>query len=351
MNENSEEEDIISYSQPIVYEEPHNSFRTMSPEPIRRRREGMSSTEANIKLAEFEDYIQNVVRITREEDGYTADEIDTEDDNGHKVSFFYFIGRLNPPHNGHIKALRTLVEMANNVNAVPLILLGSGPKGERTLDNPITFDVKKRFIQSVLPGTLGETYIIMEMKNPAQNIANYISEGLEKNGDQFNNITNIEITHIAGGKDEDTTKLSFALDAASKTARSVIPEAEVTTNVTAIEAEPTEGDIAMSATKVRKDTYRTLLDGTGYTGWSQKYKDFYGPMAEEIYGNIIEPTEKIDEHERMSVLQYYIEHGEMPKMSSKRKRKGGNKRTKNKRNKPKTRNKKNRRKISRHIHK
>ena len=72
------------------------------------------------------------------------------------ISFFYFIGRLNPPHNGHIAALHSLIIMARDDNSFPLILLGNGPqskscsKDQQTtnkLDNPIDFELKKEFIQ------------------------------------------------------------------------------------------------------------------------------------------------------------------------------------------------------------
>jgi nicotinic acid mononucleotide adenylyltransferase len=109
-------------------------------------RQGISVEERDMKIAELEDFIRNATDINNGKNNYTADEILTQDDKGNQVKFFYFIGRLNPPHNGHIKALETLVEMAKRENSVALILLGSGPKRERTLDNPITFELKKQFI-------------------------------------------------------------------------------------------------------------------------------------------------------------------------------------------------------------
>ena len=106
-----EDEDDGPYSQTTVYEPPRLS-RTLSGEQLTRRREGMSSVKVEQKLKqfqEFKNYIQNVNRII-DEDEYTADEVDTIDEQGNVARFFYFIGRLNPPHNGHIKALRALVE-------------------------------------------------------------------------------------------------------------------------------------------------------------------------------------------------------------------------------------------------
>ena len=46
------------------------------------------------------------------------------------ISFFYFIGRLNPPHNGHIAALHSLIIMARGDHSFPLILLGNGPQSK-----------------------------------------------------------------------------------------------------------------------------------------------------------------------------------------------------------------------------
>lgn len=321
-------------SQPIIYE-PRLS-RTMSEPSIKKRREGISSVEAEQKIHLLENYIENAIRINEEdEDEYTADEVDTQIEPANDTSrFFYFIGRLNPPHNGHIKALKTLIEMAQQVGSIPLILLGSGPKGERTLDNPIPYETKKAFIESVLPGN----YIIQEMKNPAQQISSYIREGLREIGENIDNISNIEINHIAGGKDEDTTKLSFALESASKTAKSILPEANVTTGVSAIEAETVDGDVSMSATKVRKDAYQSILDGTGLDSWGQKYGEFYSELTPQIYEDIVKTVDKLEPSEKNNILQHYITYGEILKpLKQSKKRKGGNKRTRNKKNRSKKR--------------
>jgi len=39
-----------------------------------------------------------------------------------------------------------MIERANAESSIPLILIGSGPKGERTMDNPVTFDTKCEFL-------------------------------------------------------------------------------------------------------------------------------------------------------------------------------------------------------------
>jgi nicotinamide mononucleotide adenylyltransferase len=307
--------------------------------------QGISVEGRDIKIAQLKDFINNAAEINDGKDNYTADEIVTQDNSGKEAKFFYFIGRLNPPHNGHIKALETLVELANEQNSVPLILLGSGPGGERTLDNPITFETKSAFISRIL-NSMSEPpprYIIRKMTNPAKNISEYITEGLQEKDNKLENIEEVRITHIAGGKDEDTTKLAFALKSAEKTARELVPEANIVTGVEAIDAETTDSGVAMSATKVRKDAYKTVLDKTGFLGWPEQYKQFYGPDAEQIYLEILEPLNSMPEEEKKSVVTNYIEKGVLP--SIKKRKRGGTKR-KNK-NKKKTHRK---RRISRRIY-
>ena len=93
------------------------------------------------------------------------------------------------------------------------------------------------------------------MTNPSNDVSDYVSEQLGKQP----NLQYITITHVAGGKDEDTTKLSFVLKSAEKTTTTLIPNATVKTSVEAIEPEIMNTGSAMSATKVRKDTYETFF--------------------------------------------------------------------------------------------
>ena len=285
------------------------------------------------KIKELESFID---QNRRENEEFTTEEILTQDKAGQETKFFYFIGRLNPPHNGHIKALNTVVEMANSDGSIPLILLGSGPKGLRTMDNPIDFSTKEKFIRRVLPGR----YDIKEMTNPAKNVSEYIRNGL---GESLSNITSITINHIAGGKDEDTTKLAFALKSAENTARQLAPETEILTEVKAIDAETTDSGIAMSATKVRKDAYKTVLDDSGFDGWPEQYKQFYGSNAEEIYNEILFPLKEIPPAEKMNAVTQYITSGVLPSLSSKkRKREIGGTKRRIRKNKKKTKKRKTR---------
>ena len=99
------------------------------------------------------------------------------------LHFYYFIGRLNPPHEGHLIALKTMVELAISQGSKALILLGSGPKKERTLNDPISFETKARFIQFKLEemGIPPDSYIIEEKGNPTGNVIEYVLNGIKEN--------------------------------------------------------------------------------------------------------------------------------------------------------------------------
>ena len=273
--------------------------------------------EADEKIRQFEEFINkraNEINNSQNEE-YDTEEINLTESSGKTKKILYFIGRLNPPHNGHITALQELTRMAKTTNSVPLILLGSGPKqpngDKRSMDNPISFETKKQFVESKLPGVDGTDYVIKEMTNPAKDVSDYVSEQL---GDQTD-LQYIKITHVAGGKDEDATKLSFALKSAEKTTTTLVPNATVITSVEAIEPEITDSGSAMSATKVRKDAYKTIINDNGFEEWNNKYGTFYGPMAQQIYNEILEPIRKY--RVTGDQIQQYIDYGTLP--SSKRK--------------------------------
>ena len=77
----------------------------------------------------------------------------------------------------------------------------------------------------------------------------------------------------------------------------------------------------MSATKVRKDAYKTLLDGSGFDGWP--FKDFYGPdFALDIYNEIIQSAQGLDN----DVIQEYIDTGRLPGKRGGKRRRRTNKR-------------------------
>ena len=325
----------MSSSQPILTD---NDFsipslkRTYTGTIFPSRSISLTDVDIDKKIEELTSFInENTKEDVKNGEEFTTEEILTQDDEGREAKFFYFIGRLNPPHQGHIETLNELVRRANAESSIPpLILLGNGPKGLRTMDNPIDFSTKEKFIRRVLPGS----YEIKEMTNPAQNVSKYIKDNLE--GIDISKLERITINHIAGGKDDDSTKLDFVKNSAEKKARSMVPEADVTTDTIIMPA-------GRSATKVRKDAYKTVLNGTGYIEWPEEHKIFYGDDAEEIYTKILEPLNDIKPEFVQHSIINYLSTGELPPNTSKKSR-GGTKR-RNKRNKKKTQ--KRRRRTSR----
>lgn len=237
----------------------------------------------------------------------------TKGSNGSLKVFLYFIGRLNPPHDGHIYALQQMINESIASHSKALILLGSGPKqkngDKRTMDDPITFETKKVLVESRLNGVEGVDYIIQEMTNPTVDILGYIKDELDNQ--DTSNLKEIKILQFAGGKDGDASKLMGILNAVSTIIEQNNPGIIVETDVVEIEARPSaNGQKSMSATEVRNITYKTYLDRTGFEGWPQQYKNFYGPMAETIYNEILYPLQKIpDETQKRLAIENYIESG------------------------------------------
>ena len=295
-------------SLPIVYE------KTIG------HRQGISASERDAKIKLFETYVKTLNRQIKNETNLLFHESQNEDNafqtNLKKTThFYYFIGRLNPTHYGHLNILNNLVQTANRNNSVPLILLGSGPKGERTLENPITYELKTKFIRSQLPGN----YILKEMKSPAADVSQFIKMSLIN---KISPVDNIIITHVAGDKAEDSIKLNFIKPIARNAALSVAQSANINTITDAIvpisiqDVDNADDNIQMSATHVRKDAYRYFLDGSGLDSFTLKYGWFYKSFTADIYQQIIDPAMLLSRDQIIN----YIEDSTYSKPSSTRKR-------------------------------
>ena len=240
----------------------------------------------------------------------------------------YFLGRLNPPHGGHIDAIVALILEARehrNPYIPPLILLGSGPKRQQTLDDPLTFELKCDFIVTKLAErgfVQDQDYIIQEIGNPSMDIANYVKTQLVPLINSGEPIETIDIIHIAGEKGDDTTKLDFLKKSASNALTEIglgaVPTIIATVAIRAVAS--ANGSSAMSATEVRQDVLRLSMED-----WMEKYGTFYGRHSHAIYEAIkhVAHSEPYTDEDRA----YYIENGEIRKVS-KRKRTGGSKRRK-----------------------
>ncbi len=209
--------------------------------------------------------------------------------------YIYFIGRLNPPHEGHIAALLSVVEEAIDSGGIAILLFGSGPNGGiQTSKDPIGFDLKSRFVIAKLKKELqirhpdlkldemfkpGGQIQIEEMGKPVEQIRGIIQKDLISN--LFNEL---QTFRVSGEKDngDDVKKLEWI----EKALRAGILDEEgniipIETKILPFPAVSNVSGNAMSATQVRQDARTTSLDD-----FNEKYGDFYTTFTEEIY-NVI----------------------------------------------------------------
>lgn len=214
-----------------------------------------------------------------------------------KLTIYFFIGRMNPPHGGHETALRQLMEMSMAERSIPLILVGSGPnRGERTLDNPLTFVTKQRILKYRLSGSLCE---IREKTNPVGDVLDWMDEVMRNTGQ-----TKVVFKLVTGDKGENATKLGGILAGIVKTAQK--RGIDATGESVAIKAVTEEG-VEMSATQVRKDALTALVRGD--SSFHEKYTGYYGPHTQNVFGEIAQIATPMDK----SHVVEYIATGELRK--------------------------------------
>jgi hypothetical protein len=334
-----EQEENQSLSQPEIDFTKHiaDLKRNLSvgPQYSRPSRKGvMSVAERDNKIAIFEAYLaQRAEEIDNgsDDNDYMAQELTIEKPQTvasaagpTKICKPFFIGRGNPVHDGHEYAMVQMLNMVTEArsngchNAIGLILLGSGPNGgERTMDNPITFELKANIIREKLAAKgfkeldpdhpeEGGDYIIQRMTNPARNVSDFVNFGLPTNTK-----LKVRVIHIAGAKGGDVGKLSFI----EKPTRASLPEdTEFEFESKGLQPKQSLSGKDMSATEVRKDAYRSVIDESGYQGWLEKYGDFYGKFAKDVYEEILYPLQFIPEEEHETAIRNYIQTGVLPKI-------------------------------------
>ena len=217
------------------------------------------------------------------------------------LNIFYFIGRLNPPHLGHIHALTQMIETANAHNSVALILLGSGPKGERTLENPVPFETKEEFLKFILPPHL--QYTIRRLTNPSADVTQWYENVLS----HIEYPSQVEFVRFAGDKGNNATKF-LSLDDYFRSLH--VRSKSTTVAIPPVMSASTE----MSATIVRRDAYTAYVNGKdqgrdGYPLFRDQYYDFYDKFCEQIYREIVEPATNLSREEIIA----YIQDKTMPK--------------------------------------
>jgi nicotinamide mononucleotide adenylyltransferase len=218
------------------------------------------------------------------------------------LKIFFFIGRLNPPHPGHIHALEQMIETANAHNSVALILLGSGPKGERTLDNPVSFETKREFLQFALPGYL--QYTVRKLTNPSGDVTQWYENVLS----HIKYPSDVEFIRFAGDKGDNATKFGTFMDDRFRTLHERAKSTTVA--IPPVMSATTE----MSATTVRQGAYTAFVTGKdherdGYPLFREQFFGFYREFCEQIYREIVEPAEDLTREQIIA----YIQHKTLPK--------------------------------------
>ena len=222
---------------------------------------------------------------------------------GSTLKIYYFIGRLNPPHAGHIGALRAMITAANADGSEPLILLGSGPNGgERTLDNPVPFETKEMFLRQALRGL---TFTVRLLTSPLANVAQWYTDVMVHTAP-----TSVEFIRFAGDKGDNASKLSFVDAGLKKLAPNITAGTVAIPPIT-----NASGAEEMSATIVRQHAYRCYLNdrSSGYAEFAARFGHFYGDYTGHIYKDIIFPALDLSDAEIVA----YIETKKLPKGTKK----------------------------------
>ncbi len=315
------------------------------------------------KIQDFEEEKKKYLQELRELKDKQYTTLKNDITKNYKV--YYFIGRLNPPHNGHIEALDFLIKKAQRENPdgnyKVIILLGSGPGKNQTLNDPLPFGFKRSVVIDLLR-TNGipdidnlidsRKVLIEEMDRAAEQIAAEIRIKILE-VEQFISKVNkfiLDTYRVSSTKEGDDKKLNW-IEQSLQNSIGQLLNIQLTTRVVGIVAIENEGQIAMSATKVRKDALRNFITdglvinrvGPGYLSFVAKYGRFYGSHIEAVYGAIVDQADGLSEAE----IQAYIDTTKLPKT----KKKGGSrKRRKTKRKLTNRRKSRKHRKSKRRRH-
>jgi len=213
------------------------------------------------------------------------------------MKLYYFVGRLNPPHDGHIAALRHMIQSANATGQKALIILGNGPNGGiTTMEDPITFASKERVLRIVLAGLNFD--VIEGVDQAVEKIVDWAKRQITPH------TRKVVFVQVSGNKDDNSTKLGWLNVALMK--QTGVLNVDIVARSEPFDAVIQTG-VVMSATTVRKDAYTFFLSGTRDL-FAAKYGRFYGDSTYEIYDAIIQGAKGASPED----IQAYIDKKELP---------------------------------------
>ena len=250
----------------------------------------MSEEERQAKIAEFEEWFIHFIEQLEELEKNAGESLDDPsigcigiDIDGKKL--YYFIGRTNPPQEGHIDNLEQLVLAAIHNGEKAFIFLSNGPKGKFD-DNPLPFDVKEAIIREHLTERLEGRGIenpegffeIINTQKPIDRL--YVESELR--------LPHLTLFHFAGDKDDDTRKLNYVEVSIKKK----FPEHKDNIKLVTVSVVPTKrGDgKPMSGTTVRD--FARINDNLGE--FESEYGWFYRSNTKKVFDYINNPFGKPD---------------------------------------------------------
>ena len=258
--------------------------------------------------------------------GFVASKASYHGESSHRdVNISYIVGRMNPPHAGHIYLISEMIRQSRVMGARPLILLGNGPKKGNPMEDPLPYELKRDIIirkLAELEINDGEYTIIEKGSSPVADIIRFAGD--------IDDIENIKITYFVGRKPSknvgdkgDDEKMDW-LNAYLIQHYSEIPYEINKVIIPAIET----GDALMSGTIVRKSVYNTrlkVLQGNlnaedEFNDWVSQYStisDFYGEtMARDVYTGILDVLHKTKTKQAEQIEEYLAPKPEKRKASA-----------------------------------
>jgi len=205
-------------------------------------------------------------------------------------AIYFFVGRTNPPHPGHIATIRQMVEEANHRGKRALVFLGDGSQTDSVIKDPIDFELKRDIVVYKLFSeyglNYGEHYEIIQ-KTPEEPIPRLRNEvGAIAAAHATSSNVNVEMFHYAGEKGDDVIKFNHMKPY-------LIPTGHEDVNIdfknVGVRPIKIAGEEPFSSTIVREYAYEKTQEE-----WNAHFSSFYGPYADMVYLHIIAAKEAVD---------------------------------------------------------